>query len=167
MRHITVIGNCRKLGENSHGDLHFVIFIDLKNDVGHLIITDNDNTGSHTSQPIRLRPLVDVIARKADCFETEDLRNAIQDPNNRVGEGDNNNKGFAVAILKYIGFVEKRDNPRGTYRLSQVARAIVAEITANSTVSAVDAYNALLVLATSSLRSVQWLQARFGDGETD
>ena len=167
MRHITVIGNCRKLGVRSRGDLHFGIFIDLKSDEGHLIITNNDNTGSHTSQPIRLRPLVEVIATKADCFKTEDLRDVIQDPNNRAGRGNNNNKGFAVAILKCIMFVEKRDNPKDRYCLSQDARAIVADNTANRTVNANDAYNALLVLATSSLRSVRWLQARFGDGETD
>ena len=87
------------------GYIHYKI---SKGDQGlFLKITDNDDGGTFTSDPVYLWKLIDCIAAvESQCFRTDDLRDVI--PGNNV-----NDPAFVLAVLKDIGLVEEvGDNHR-------------------------------------------------------
>ena len=106
-----ITGKASKL--EGEGYIHYDVIIAKDGDGLYLGITDNDEGGTSTNEPIDflrlLNCIVEVSNSSEGCFRPKDLRHAIPG-NNR------NDPGFVVAILKDIRFVEEGAR-KGQYRL--------------------------------------------------
>ena len=103
-----ITGRARKL----EGD-GFISYVIAKDDDGlYLKITNNDEAGTFTDEPIHLWKLFDRIVeastRDAGCFKSKDLWSTPSQTKNT------NDPGFVVAILMDIRFVESAGH--GKYR---------------------------------------------------
>ena len=91
----------RALKLNGEGYIHYELRVEDHS--VEIKMTGNDESGSFSDEPISLKDIARILDIKQD-FVTKDFDSLFNDA------GNNNNKGFLVAILIDLRLLEKQTN---------------------------------------------------------